>query len=1096
MFDPRKLRQAKTEDIQKILFSAPKKAWAVPEGPMEGVTFEIHSSFELDKLSSAFPNEFRDIRDAMPKRLERWARVHSAGGFTRTDDMPGGKAAEAAPFALESVELGAVYVDVVDKSYIHFSSNQLPQTGLPISLKKVDLKWEVTKGKDTLTFSVRGALSLDVVIEYSTDDKLSSKIAAMILSASLPGLDELVELGLPLKEIKAAGAPKTLETWLVNGKGQRVARLAGHSISGIKTGPIDRVLFRIPKGFHNLRNGKPKSEGVWYPLGTPHQRRHGKPAKGRKASAEQATQMRAAYSASNYSMIPVGQVVPPQISTEPAFAECLPSTTHASSALEIRQSLLDAIQDLINLIAGRLGTVTGTRVDPEDPENTVVDLTIDWLARLEQFHQNRGEAGDALFCLLRDPVGGTGLLDTLADTLARQFVAADDPIPLGGEDDPVVLEQAIENEIAALAANVSIPAAARYGGLSAASRAIVREAVLNQRLATINLPIDGDLLDLEWPSEDFDLVHITLQLEQLAIEFRASGMLNNTIQRLLITVPDSNRPRIEFELALEQLDATLTMERSPGLAFWLTAAGVLVALAIVTPVAVAVVIMTLIGMGPLGLIVLGLLLSGAPVATVLGGALILSAVTYLVWDVTQVRVSMEQPILQSNISVDRGSEPEEVVLDPDQVSLDGEITVSVNSEIPSGIHQIWDFVVNFALTIFNDQVVEAIEERTTNSLEEVIRGLPHFRLPQPFAAEVPVEVTGALVDHIDVNAPRHRLVSMAANGVPERLLSAGALTRMEFPFPAFAPHLTQVDPDLREKLTARMEQVRQNGGNPRLGYAISQNLLNGIVFSQWLAGRFVFHYNNAQINEAFFTLIEACPECADISDREVHVWAAASPLVFVTERAYLEQEPNKPYLSVFFPDVRVCISGMKGKFSTLEIRFSIETIAHVAFGGVGMDNMRTFFSLERDFLNVLFDDTSQFLQLSPVSTQGLEVNGPGFHSIAAMDDTQRVELLQATEPLLEAAAVRLLRRNNVNQIAFLRDAATNANRFNMQFYDSMVLADIRPRRASLFVVIATHGPITQVIPTRDENDQLINPVVDLVNMSCEEWEELGVDFEA
>jgi hypothetical protein len=230
MFDPKKLRQAKTEDIQKILFAAPKKVWTVPEGPIEGVTFEIHSSFELKTLSSAFPNEFRDMRDAMPKRLERRARIHFAGGFTRTDELPGGKAVEAAPFALESAELGAVYVEVADKSYIHFSPGQLPQTGLPISLKKVDLKWEVTKGNDTLTFSVRGALSLDVVIEYSTDDKLSSKISAMILSASLPGLDELVELGLPLKQIKAAGAPKTLETWLMNGKSQRVARLARHSI--------------------------------------------------------------------------------------------------------------------------------------------------------------------------------------------------------------------------------------------------------------------------------------------------------------------------------------------------------------------------------------------------------------------------------------------------------------------------------------------------------------------------------------------------------------------------------------------------------------------------------------------------------------------------------------------------------------------------------------------------------------------------------------------------------------------------------------------------------------------------------------------------
>lgn len=1093
MFDPRKLHRAQTEDVRKILFAAPKKAWAAPGGPHEGVAFEIHSSFELDSLCRAFPTQFRDISDAIPQRLDRWARVHSAGGFTRTDEMPGGKAADDAAFALESPELGAVYVDVADKSYIHFSSSQLPQGGLPTSLKKVAPKWEVTEGKDTLTLSVRGVVSLDVVIECSTRDKSSSEIAAIILSTSLPGLDELAEMGLPLKEIMAAGTPKTVETWLVNDKGQRGARLARHRVSGITTGPIDSVLFSIPEGFRNLRDRNPESDRAWHPLGSPRGRtRRGKPARGRKASAEQSSQARAAYTAVRYQA--VGQVVPAKFSTEPVFPECFPSTLHASSALEIRQSLLDTIQFVINLVANRLDTTTGTRVDPGDPENTDVELTIDWLAQLEQFHQSQvvvhddGEEeflGDGLFCLLRDPPpdndrlgGGKGLLDKLAETLARRLVAAEDPIPLGGEDDPVALPQAIEDRIAALSEDDSIPPAERFNELPARDRARVREEVLAQRIATINYQFDGGFGgEQQWPSRDYDLVHFKLQLEQLAIEFSESSAFNSTIRRLLITLVDSDadRPRIEFELALERLEAVLTMERYPGAWFWVTAAGALVALAIVGSLAVTGLILTLIGLGPLGLLVLMTLLSQAPVTIVAGGALILAVVTYLVWDVTQLRLILEQPVLRSSVSPDQASDPEEVVLVPDRVSLDGEITVSVNSEIPSGIHQLFDAVINFAVSQFDALVREPIEAATVEGLRK-IRDLPHFRLPQPSDAKVRVE-----------------LVDMSANGVPERLLSAGALTRMEFPFPAFAPHTTQVDRDLREKLTARMEQVREDGRIPRLGYAISQNLLNDVVFSQWLAGRFVVHYDNTQINEAFSTLIDACSECADISEREVHVWAAASPLVFVTERAYLEQE-TKPYLSVFFPDVRVCISGVKGKSSTLEIRFSIETIAHVAFGGLGMNDRRTFFSLDRDFLNVLFDDNCQFRRLSPVGTQGLEVNGPGFDSIAAMDDTQRVQFLQDLQPLLETAAVSLLKLHNVRQISFVRDSLTDSNRFNQQVYDDgVVLADIQPCRASLFVVVIA-GTIALVIPRRDENDQLISPsdrssgLVNLGNMTCKDGE--------
>ena len=419
------------------------------------------------------------------------------------------------------------------------------------------------------------------------------------------------------------------------------------------------------------------------------------------------------------------------------------------------------------------------------------------------------------------------------------------------------------------------------------------------------------------------------------------------------------------------------------------------------------------------------------------------------------------------------------MLDPDRVSLEGEITVSVNSEIPSGIHQIFDAITNFAVTQFDAQVREAIESATVEGLEGAMRRIPHFCLPQPFDAEVRVEITGAPVDHVDVDAPKHEPGGHERQRRRGTVSFRGALTRMEFPFPGFAPQLTQVDRDLRDNLTARMEQVNEDGLTPRLGYAISQNLLNGIVFSQWLAGRFVRDDIDTQIEDAFTTLIDACPDCADISDREVHVWAAVSPQVFVTPRAYIEEEA-KPYLSVCFPDVRICIGGVAGKPSTLEIQFSVESVAHLAFGGLSTGNNRTFFSLERDFLNVLFDDRREFRRLSPAGTQGLEIKGPGFDSIAAMDDAQRLQLLQDLQPLLETASVRLLRRNNVNQISFVPGSL----RLDQQVYDGLLLADIQPRRASLYAIITAFGPIAQALPRRDEDDELVGPGVDLDAISC------------
>src|SRR5205807_6055314 len=142
-----------------------------------------------------------------------------------------------------------------------------------------------------------------------------------------------------------------------------------------------------------------------------------------------------------------------------------------------------------------------------------------------------------------------------------------------------------------------------------------------------------------------------------------------------------------------------------------------------------------------------------------------------------------------------------------------------SSEITGSVHQIFDAVANFAITQFDAQVRETIESVTIDGLAGAIRRLPHFCLPPPFDTNVRVDITGAPTDHINVDAPKHDLVDMGTNGVGEKFLSAGALTRMEFPFPGFAPQSTQVDLDLREKLSARMEQVNEAGMTPRLGYA-------------------------------------------------------------------------------------------------------------------------------------------------------------------------------------------------------------------------------------------------------------------------------------
>jgi hypothetical protein len=62
-----------------------------------------------------------------------------------------------------------------------------------------------------------------------------------------------------------------------------------------------------------------------------------------------------------------------------------------------------------------------------------------------------------------------------------------------------------------------------------------------------------------------------------------------------------------------------------------------------------------------------------------------------------VAPTVSNPVLKASIAPFIVIDPEEVVLGPDDAHLDGAITVSAQSEIPSGIHQLFDSIANFAI---------------------------------------------------------------------------------------------------------------------------------------------------------------------------------------------------------------------------------------------------------------------------------------------------------------------------------------------------------------------------------------------------------------
>jgi hypothetical protein len=164
----------------------------------------------------------------------------------------------------------------------------------------------------------------------------------------------------------------------------------------------------------------------------------------------------------------------------------------------------------------------------------------------------------------------------------------------------------------------------------------------------------------------------------------------------------------------------------------------------------------------------------------------------------------------------------------------------------------------------------------------------------------------------------------------------------------------------------------------------------------------------------------------------------------------------------------------------------VESIAHLGLGGLGNGDARTLFTLERDFVHVLFDDRDDFVRLSPVGAQGLVGQGPVFEAIAAMDDATRLQLLQSLQPILDAAARRLLRRNSHEQLVFLPETP----RVDQQLYDGVALASIVPRRAALLVAITTFGLMRIVLPRFDAQGSTVYEGLNFDDLGCEE----GKDF--
>jgi hypothetical protein len=1021
-------RRATADDVARILFAEPETPWTEPSDALDGVEYRLESTVDVRwaaeqmraRSAPSLPHRpqagVSQVLDCPPYRKIAW------GASSKSKD-----AGVSASEILTHADLGAVYVDRASTCYLHFGANQIPTLELPNAKEFARVEWNVTHGAGgaidgqgvvVVTVAGRGPLRVDWVVHCARSERLRP-FAARVLDVILGDTAFLESARFPRAEIARHGFPLRAETWLVDAKGARTRLLSRHSVRDVRRTRAGGDAFRIPAGFRDMRaarRARKKDGPCWYPVPVPpgagrrardgtrtmwrepgartrdiarvawrHAPAYASPTGSRpsasgagtsgagRASGAAAVQGATAHAAT-FGTGMVGRFVPPIIPPrEPDIEldECLPSTLETIAGYEARQTLFTHIQYIANLATARLNAFTATRDDPTDPENTDVTLTVDWLAQLAAFHDANiaaGGTGDGVFCFLRDPppaddptAGGTGILDRIAEAEAARLVNVREPLPFGGEDDPIDIPQEVAGEIEAIAADDTITRGERYRSLSATSQAALREAVLAARIASFTHTFNGDSGEMQWP-EDHDLVRVRIQLESATIDFQTTPIVNTLA---IHADDDGSRPRVDVVLRIPSLVLTLSMDRWPGVDFWITAGVVIVAGAVVGPAAVTALIVTLMAMGPLGLLILAGLVSSIPTLIVIG-VVLLAVVIFLIWDAASIRVTLVNVDITTNVHPDI-RDFETAVADVDTARLDGAITVEYSSEIPTGVHQLLGWLTAGAINIW-DLARDTLEDVTANRLENALDDLPQFRSPLPFDAEVDVPVSlpgGAGTFPIGTQILRHQLFGFLADGSDDAtppVIGSNRITVITGSRMVLSPreaglYLTQTDEDTRDQLRSFIDAVDKGGDTPYMGYALSQNLLNGYVQALWIDQRFSAAFNDDDVRTVFDALAEACSDCAPSTDaREVHVWSASSPRVLLTPRLS-DADPSHPYLEAFFDDLRLCIAaGKKKDRATLEIQFAARALAHVGFGQrIGGHAQLSLFARSGTYASVFFD---------------------------------------------------------------------------------------------------------------------------------------------
>ncbi|MEJ7736992.1 MAG: hypothetical protein WKF97_06160 [Chitinophagaceae bacterium] len=874
------------------LFKAPAKTWKFPVSDEEPV-FNYRLRFEAESSQTSAiqvmlrDNPFVDFNNPVAGEF----LVHHAVSNTRVECI--GKSVHGADFIyITDKTNGFLFIDKTTKTYLHLQPEKMIKYTFKEKLNgMITMSESGDKGyhKAVLTIDLPRKIRYEFLLDANEEWKPYTKqVLKMIMGCPT----QLADAGTDLTSLYETGMPFSGNIYYEISDGQ-FELMTSFTIDRASIQKKKKDLFGIPPAYKNIRQLKKKK--VQFPaVRLSDFRKNRKPGYAPHSATigQPATDMSSMTGSATSTQAFARQ------GSGLKFPTCFDETYGALISNLIDQKLLDDSKYLVNTVSKRLAGFSGSGGE----------ITINWMEQFKSFSDAlSGQAGSGLYTLLHDEAPTDyqhptkrGLLDMLAIVNVGKLFTK------GQNFSNLALDASLQNAIDDILTNNQIAPTDRYANLTAVQQGQLVDAYLFKGIGTIRLNYPSSL-----PSQDIFYGLLGIKLTDVAF---VVGINNRAVVDTLAFDSDS----IHLILKNFDLGGQAWVLRWPTARYF----GVL----------------ALSGIScfffPFTCFLLGL--------TALVGL-------FLATDIAFATLSLDEVSIDGRIEwVPDGAN----VLHPQvSVSLDAEVSVSYNSVLPTGIHQILSIIYSLILS-HTDTIISMIETDIREQFNDFFENDLSITYPPPFG---PVPLSG-ISNRTDFSAGKYAYI--------EQVLNAGLMGVIN-------PYITQVDGDIEPKILKHRDNFLSEFTDPVVKWAevndgvtndtikllnwqqanldnveryyfgtvLSQNFVNDYLHTLWRRELFNYDFTTDETAELFQLLQEAFPIFTGPEfgpgriDVHVHLWPAVSPRILFTPRLAATGEA---YSTTFFDDIRICFeiaSRLPLFYNKIEIAFAAQVFSEIGFGG-------------------------------------------------------------------------------------------------------------------------------------------------------------------